>query len=313
MNFKVLKYVVTVAEEKSFTRAAKRLAISQPSLSQNIQGLEVALGVSLFDRKCMPLTLTYAGKLYVEWAKQILLSESQVERRISTISKDQSLRLVVGIAPHRSPLMLPKIIGNLAAEFPDCSIVIEDGLIEEALYEKVYNHEIDLLVGDTQPDTIRFKNIPVTEERILLAVPSSYKINGFDTINEKDSNPRIHLDQLRDWPFITLGIKTYLGAALRRLCEQEEFLPINKIECNSVATAHLLVSRGIGITIIPELFIRLSPPLLNIDYFIIERSDPHRTMSIIYRNGDDLMNPAKRFIELFMEMYHKKSPERPIS
>lgn len=81
MNTNQLKYVVTVADEMSFSRAAQKLYISQPSLSQSIQLLEKELGVLIFSRK--PLKLTYAGEIFIDWAKKVLSSGTQIKQRIA--------------------------------------------------------------------------------------------------------------------------------------------------------------------------------------------------------------------------------------
>ena len=80
MNSLVLKYILTIAEEKNMTRAAERLYISQPSLSQSLKNLEKELGVDLFERSRQGVVLTPAGEHYVEWAKQILFAEAMMKR-----------------------------------------------------------------------------------------------------------------------------------------------------------------------------------------------------------------------------------------
>lgn len=79
MNSLVLKYILTIAEEKNMTRAAERLYISQPSLSQSVKNLEKELGVDLFERSQRGGVLTPAGEHYVEWAKQILVRRGDDE------------------------------------------------------------------------------------------------------------------------------------------------------------------------------------------------------------------------------------------
>ncbi len=91
MNYNILRYVIMVAEERSFTKAAKKLYISQPSLSQIIKNEEEKLGITLFDRSSYPLTLTDAGKEYVHWARQILAVCENMERRLNDFSKRENI------------------------------------------------------------------------------------------------------------------------------------------------------------------------------------------------------------------------------
>ena len=118
MNFNTLRYVVAIAQERSFTLAAKRLHISQPSLSQSIKSLEERLGVILFDRTTIPLETTSAGKEYVEWAQQVLLSKPISIAIISDIRTSGQVQLRVGIPPHRSAFMLPQDYTECFAGIP---------------------------------------------------------------------------------------------------------------------------------------------------------------------------------------------------
>lgn len=305
MNFNVLRYVVTVAEERNFTRAAHQLHISQPTLSQSILALESQLSTTLFDRKTNPVSLTYAGKLFVEWAQDILLSESQINRRLSAYSEaGHKSKLYIGISPHRSVFMLPDIVEQMNHKFPDCSLTIVESPSPE-LYESMDKRALDLMIHDTPQDNIRYTSILINQERLMLAVPSSYGAVGVPS-KKPGGYPSIRLSKMKDKPFITLLPHSYIGHSIRSLCEQEEFSPICDIECGRVETAHVLVSRGLGITLLPEFFVTYNPPQPNVDYFYISRPLVSRDLSIIYRNESCLTDPALHFIELFKDAFGKK-------
>lgn len=102
MNSLVLKYILTIAEEKNMTRAAERLYISQPSLSQSVKNLEKELGVDLFERSQRGGVLTPAGEHYVEWAKQILFAEAMMKRKIQDISAKNVRQIKFGTTPQRT-------------------------------------------------------------------------------------------------------------------------------------------------------------------------------------------------------------------
>ena len=301
MNSDVLRYVVTVAQERSFTRAAQQLYISQPTLSQRIQALENNLGVQLFDRKTNPVSLTYAGKLYVAWAQDALLSESQIRRNLSAVVSEGKSHLYIGISPHRSTFMLPYITAKMSQEFPDCQLHIVERYVSD-LNQRMEKKELDLMVNDVAPDTVRYQSVFINSERILLAVPSSYQVEGFSQ-KDGDDFPSINLLHVRDKPFITLSPNSYMGHSVRTLCEMEEFSPTYGFECDRVELAQMMVSRGLGITLLPELFVKLGPPVPNIDYFCIAKSDPRRDVCIIYQKETCLTEPAVHFIELMQEQF----------
>ncbi len=301
MNFNTLRYVVTVAKESSFTKAAQKLFISQPTLSYSIQSLENDLGTPLFDRKTIPVSLTYAGKLYVEWAEDILLSESQLNRQISAISRQGYSKLYIGMSPHRSPYMLPIVAKRLSKEFPQCAINVCEGTGEE-LYKRMERRELDVIIHNAPADTVHYSSTIVNTERIILAVPSCYNIK--ETVHhDSDFYPSTRLYNLKDKPFIALSAQYYMGHSIRALCELEDFTPIYGIECERVELAHQLVAANLGVTLLPEYFVRLSQPLPNVDYFYVEGLDPKRDICIINRKNTMLTEPALRFIEIFKEEF----------
>lgn len=96
MNFNKLRYVIVVAEERSITKAAKKLYISQPSLSQCIRSIEEDLGVDLFIRVKSSISLTQAGEAYIEWAKATLESAKQLQSRLEKIKAGVTRQLDIG-------------------------------------------------------------------------------------------------------------------------------------------------------------------------------------------------------------------------
>ena len=179
MNFKTLRYVVTVAKEQSFSKAAQVLFVSQPTLSQGIQEVEKKLGTPLFDRKKYPISPTYAGKLFIEFAQQVLLSEALINQKIISVASEPREYLRIGISPHRSPLMLPDIVSDIIAVFPNCSIYIEDSTKENDLYEMLKDHHIDVMIGNPIQNNTKFSFQFIAREYFVLAVPKSFNIKGF--------------------------------------------------------------------------------------------------------------------------------------
>ena len=124
MNINQIKQVLTIAEEKNFTNAAKKLFISQPSLSKSIKLLEEELGVELFERN--PIKLTHAGEAFVSKAKRIMADIGELEIEMSDISNQSKTYIVIGIPSHRCYCFMPKILKELHKDFPNCYIKIEE-------------------------------------------------------------------------------------------------------------------------------------------------------------------------------------------
>ena len=135
MDFRELTYITAVADERSVTEAAKRLYISQPSLSYILTKTEQELGVKLFDRKKTPLTLTYAGEVYVEHAKEILRIRDNMKRELSDIGHGKKGRINLGIPNERAGYMLAKVMPLFKEQYPN----IEIHLVESRSAELVRN------------------------------------------------------------------------------------------------------------------------------------------------------------------------------
>ena len=175
MNSLVLKYILTIAEEKNMTRAAERLYISQPSLSQSVKNLEKELGVDLFERSQRGSVLTPAGEHYVEWAKQILFAEAMMKRKIQDISAKNVRQIKFGTTPQRTSYILDFVVNQFQKEYANYKIFLEDRPSTE-LYELLDRGSLDFIIDNTNNDTLNFRSIPLIRENLLLAVPGTVRL-----------------------------------------------------------------------------------------------------------------------------------------
>ncbi|MEL7602130.1 MAG: LysR family transcriptional regulator, partial [Bacillota bacterium] len=123
MNLNVLRYVEAIAEEQSFSKAAARLYVAQPSLSQAIQQLERDLGVTLFNRGARAVTLTPPGERYLRWATMVLHSEKKMRSDITT--QGGLRKLTVGSSPYRCRTLLPPILREFCRMAPGCQVAVK--------------------------------------------------------------------------------------------------------------------------------------------------------------------------------------------
>lgn len=146
MNFNKLKYFIIVADEQNITKAAKKLYISQPSLSQCIRAIEMEMGVELLLRGKAKITLTQAGQLYYQWAKATLASSQKLERDIAEIKSGKTFTITVGSSWQRSAFLLPDSLKIFYEKHPECTVKIHEdlGLI---LREKLEKNELDMILS----------------------------------------------------------------------------------------------------------------------------------------------------------------------
>ena len=241
MNFNQLKYIVTVAKERNITAAAKKLFISQSSLSQTIKNIEEEYNTKFFETEKTPLKITFAGETFVNWANKILKSEEEIKEEIERISQNNEVKITVGMATHRCIYILPPVIKEFKKEYPNSIIVVKE-YPTPTLEKMLANGELDLLVDVENPDGFSYKNVLLKKEKILLDVPEKYLSLGNKLYSYKNV------------PFIMLSKEQMLGKMARSACKKYKFEPNISIECKNIETAHSLVQQGLGITFVPELF-----------------------------------------------------------
>lgn len=121
MNFLSMKYFLMLAEERSFTKAAERLHITQQTLSAHIASLEKEAGAKFFVRH-VPLTLTDSGEVFLRYARLFARNERALKRELSDVSGRFEGILRIGIAPSRGQVMLPSVIARFQERYPRCGI-----------------------------------------------------------------------------------------------------------------------------------------------------------------------------------------------
>ena len=295
MNLQTLEYVVAVAKEQSFTKAAEKLFISQPSLSQSIARLEQELGTTLFDRTRSSVQPTRAGEAYLAWAQNVLVSQKQMRRQLADISSETHVHLALGISPHLCSYLLPEVLRKFYEEWPNCRIDLEERPSIE-LYSMLREGRIDLMVERDNKSEFPFAREHLADDHTLLAVPASYPVA------EDGAGLRFEMEQV---PMISLKRGSQQRARIIETCRVCGFSPEFRLECRSVETAHYMVSMGVGVAFLPELMVKHSPPLSGVRYFSLGNPPEVNSMNLVYRQGEYLSKSARCLVALFKEFYGK--------
>lgn len=304
MEFRQLKYVLKVAEERSFSNAAKKLYIAQPSLSQFIAKLEHQLGVQLFDRTISPLRLTYAGELYIEMSKKILDLKIQLSNQMDDIAELKKGRITIGISPFRSTYTLPHILPLFHERFPGIEVLLSEGTMDE-LEEFALRGTTDFSIMNLPIKENFFDYEPITTEEILIALPPLHPLS--QSIQRNDLQPQIQLAHLREDPFIVLKPGQRLRQSAIDLCSQAGFNPHITLESKSIETAYALVAAGMGVTFVVDTLANQRPN--GSLCCSIAGIQPTRAIVIAYRQGRYLSKAAKEFITVAKDAFaHKRIP-----
>lgn len=310
MNWNQLNYVVTIAQEKNITRAARQLYISQPSLSLSIQSLEQELGTKLFTRAAGEMQLTYAGTLFYEWARATLHSRNQLSLKLNDISQNVRQMIRLGISPHRSVIMLPPILEAFYQECSSCELHI----IEKPTYilrQMLAEDEVDLMIDTPNSDTLTYQNDYLAEEQILLAVPQTMaeKLVASDPSVFPSADPgqrkAIPLSCLDGAGFILLSEQHGMGSIARQICEASYFHPNVLMECTQIETVLSLVSRQLGAAFVPGIFTLQNDRFPGICYFQIQGFAESRQICLVYKKTSYRSRQLELLIRLFTQLVPK--------
>lgn len=169
MNEKHMQYVLTVLKEGSFTNAAKKLYVSQPSLSQIIKTAESNLGAPIFDRSTDPITLTPAGQLYVEAARQVTTISTNLRKQVEELSKEEFGTIRFGISVQRGMELLPELYPRFKKRFPHVGLELhEQG--SATMEKSVLEGEVGIALLTTFPRHEELVYDLIQEEKLVLIV-----------------------------------------------------------------------------------------------------------------------------------------------
>lgn len=169
MNEKHMQYVLTVLKEGSFTNAAKNLYVSQPSLSQIIKTAESNLGAPIFDRSTDPITLTPAGQLYVEAARQVTTISTNLRKQVEELSKEEFGTIRLGISVQRGMELLPELYPRFKKRFPHVGLELhEQG--SATMETSVLEGEVGIALLTTFPRHEELVYDLIQEEKLVLIV-----------------------------------------------------------------------------------------------------------------------------------------------
>lgn len=166
--FRGMEYVYAVYKEKSFSKAAEKLFISQPSLSANVKREEQSVGYPIFDRSMKPLGLTEPGKKYIETVEKILSMQNEFSEYIDDLGDLKTGRLVLGGSSLYSSWVLPPLMGNFSKTYP----LVQLELVEETttnLQRMLQNGEIDFLLDNCELEDEIFDRQLYRQEYLVFA------------------------------------------------------------------------------------------------------------------------------------------------
>jgi DNA-binding transcriptional LysR family regulator len=240
-----LRSFVAVAEERHFGRAAERLHMAQPPLSQQIRRLEAQLGVTLLHRTTRSVELAPAGEILLVRAREILAAVDRATEDTLRAARGEFGRLAVGFTGSATYALLPQVAAALRGALPGVVLDLRGELLTPAQVEGLLAGTLDL--GLLRPP-VRERELAVEvvrRERLVAVLPQTHRLAGEDTVP---------LEELAAEPFVVYPshFRSVVHDAVEETCEAHGFLPRVALEVSETATLVSFVAAGLGVSLVPE-------------------------------------------------------------
>ena len=313
----IANYAYQVYKKGSFSKAAKELYISQPSLSAAIARLEKELGFRIFDRSTVPCSLTAEGRIYMDSLEEMLESEAHMQRRIRDLSGAERDTIRVGGSSYAAYHLLPEICKEYYKRHPKVNVTLDIGNVgsSNVLREKLENKELDALVTYAGYD-IKCVMEPICEERLVIAMHKSMR--GAETLGhlavtrEEILTGSYSLDRevedmsvFRDIPFLEYSRGDEVTKRMPRLLGN--YKPSHyKVENARHSEIHYnLMSVGVGAAVVTSLAIAQKPYDENILFFLPKSEESYRKIFIARNPASHNNSQVMNFIEVAKSLYAK--------
>ncbi|KQU25124.1 LysR family transcriptional regulator [Priestia megaterium] len=285
MDIKQLIYFLTIAEEGNISKAAERLHMAQPPLSQQLKLLEEELGVILFERNTRRMQITDAGQLLQNRAQQIIELMEKTSKELNDLKEGSQGILSIGTISSAGETLVPIMVQNFHKVYPGVDFRIKESSTFEIL-ELVKRGVVEIGVIRTPFNLETFDYISLPEEPMVAAALHSL----LDT-----SKTFLHLDELKGKPLL---FHNRYANNIEEACKKSGFAP--KVKCRIDDTRTMLnwASAGMGIALIPR-DMRALIPDSNLRFIEIKEETLATKIIIIWRKNHYLSTPARHFLEFF--------------
>ncbi len=287
-----LTYFVAVAELGSFSRAAERCGVAQPSLSQQIQKLEQELGEPLFDRLPRRVVLTDAGRSLLTRAVSVLAELQDIKHAVKQEAEFSRGVLNVGFIPTIAPFVAPQIMMRFRRELPQARLSVYEDLTD-ALVRDLTDGKLDVAVTSV-PIHHRLIRVEELLSEPLLAASSKK--------NDLIARETIRVKELDDFPFVALSEMHCLGEQVQSFCYQRH-LELNIVcRATQLTTVYNCVAAGLGISLVPR-SLALSDKSRQVVYRELSDAAPQRKIAAATHLERTPSFLAKKFIQITREEY----------
>ncbi|MBR5157772.1 MAG: LysR family transcriptional regulator [Clostridia bacterium] len=300
-------YVLAIMEEGSFSKAAEKLYISQPSLSASIKRIEEKISVPLFNRSTSPVTLTEAGEEYVRHALEIEATEKNFERYIYDYANLLTGSVRIGGSSLFSSFMLPSMIYEFKKIYPNIKFEVSEDSTKN-LIQKLVLGGIDIIIDNAVIDDPAINSTIYSNEMLLLAVPASYDINEkfknfrFTANDIKNgthmtNNSAVSLKAFSGYPFILLNPENDTGRRANLLFKKHKIEPETVFFLDQQVTAYNVSVTGMGISFVSDTLVKHTEAESKLYYYKLNDEEILRNIYFCKKQNHYLSRACQEFID----------------
>ena len=284
------KYIKTIAQYHSFSKAAQVLYVSQPALSRFVKKVEDELGVALFDRDTIPLRLTLAGKRYLEYVDQFQALERNMRQEFSAMGKQAFSRLTIATLPLLGIYVLPRIVPDFAEQFPSVDQKIVECSSTEIL-KQLEHDDVDLVLTNLKPENPHLRYERLMGDPVVLAMRYDDELRQRypDCGNNLEPPIPADLSQFQNQTLIVLRAWQNMRIVAETICQHYSFTPRRVVEVPSLPSALSLVGCGRGMTFICPSYVHCIQPQTPLIYFSLPEMAELTDVLAVFR--EDNQNP----------------------
>ena len=300
MNLKQALYIQTIAREGNITAAAKKLYVSQPSLSQMVRQVENEYGVTLFDRTVSPLRLTYAGEKYLQAAKTMLAANERLENERREIRQENSGLLRLGISVQRAIQILPVALPWFTMQYPKVSIDLrEEG--SARLEQLLEDGEIDLALAAIESVSPSLSYTLIEKEVVGVLAGK-----GAAIAQQLPPGTPISLSMIREDAFVSLKPGHSVRVVQDALFHESGMKPQVLLETDSLEVAKRVAVQAGACMLCSDIFVDDYARRGGVFYPLMDYEN-RRHLYACWRKGEKLPRYAEGFIQIVSRILDKNT------
>jgi DNA-binding transcriptional LysR family regulator len=309
---KIMEYIMTICEEKSFSRAATKLFISQPSLSAMVKREEDRLGLSLFNRNITPIQPTAAGECYIQAASQIKSVENQLQTSLNRLREIKHGTLSIGSSAFFCAHILPSLAIRFQKKYSEYGITILEGNSRELL-NYLHNGTINFIVEVESYSPVLYDSLVLQKEDIILAAPAKFSINASlasyalsreDIISghfQDSSCKSVSLKRFSQEPFILLKQGNDLNRRALQMFHKNGIEPKVAMYLDQIQTSYFVAKDGRGVAFIRASMLEHLEPTNKLVFYKVQSKLASRYVRLFYRKKGALSHIEEMFLDFCRE------------